>query len=142
MGMIPRGEVGLIFARIGLASGVFDAGLFGATTLMVMVTTLVAPPCLKRLLEKTGAAARAFDVTRGDRGPGHRGVTERPVLSPCPYHRSHRRLLQVKPVEAVWAQRDRIRPVGDRGKSRPSGHLDGSHPGVGPQVHLDGLREA
>ena len=28
VGMIPRGEVGLIFAQMGLASGVFDAGLF------------------------------------------------------------------------------------------------------------------
>jgi Kef-type K+ transport system membrane component KefB len=53
VGMIPRGEVGLIFARIGLASEVFDAGLFGAATLMVMVTTLVVPPCLKRLLENS-----------------------------------------------------------------------------------------
>jgi len=52
VGMIPRGEVGLIFARIGLASHVFDAGLFGAATVMVMVTTLVVPPCLKRLLVK------------------------------------------------------------------------------------------
>jgi Kef-type K+ transport system membrane component KefB len=52
VGMIPRGEVGLIFARIGLASQVFDAGLFGAATLMVMVTTLVVPPCLKRLLDR------------------------------------------------------------------------------------------
>ena len=51
VGMIPRGEVGLIFARIGLATQVFDAGLFGAATLMVMVTTLVVPPSLKRLLE-------------------------------------------------------------------------------------------
>ncbi len=81
--MIPRGEVGLIFAQIGLASGVFDAGLFGATTLMVMVTTLVAPPALKRLLEKTGAASRDSDDTRGDRGPGHRGVSDQPVLSPA-----------------------------------------------------------
>lgn len=53
VGMIPRGEVGLIFARIGLASGVFDAGLFGAATLMVMVTTLIVPPCLKRLVGGT-----------------------------------------------------------------------------------------
>ena len=30
VGMVPRGEVGLIFAQAGLASGVFDAGLFGA----------------------------------------------------------------------------------------------------------------
>jgi Kef-type K+ transport system membrane component KefB len=47
VGMIPRGEVGLIFAQMGLASGVFDAGLFSATTLMVMVTTFLAPPLLK-----------------------------------------------------------------------------------------------
>jgi len=50
VGMVPRGEVGLIFAQTGLASGVFDAGLFGGVTLMVMVTTLLAPPCLKLLL--------------------------------------------------------------------------------------------
>lgn len=55
VGMIPRGEVGLIFARIGLASHVFDAGLFGAVTLMVIVTTLVVPPCLKRLLVSSAA---------------------------------------------------------------------------------------
>jgi Kef-type K+ transport system membrane component KefB len=50
VGMVPRGEVGLIFAQMGLASGVFDAGLFGAVMLMVLVTTLLAPPCLTRLL--------------------------------------------------------------------------------------------
>ena len=48
--MIPRGEVGLIFAQIGLAGGVFGQGLFAAVTLMVMVTTLMAPPLLKALL--------------------------------------------------------------------------------------------
>ncbi len=55
VGMVPRGEVGLIFAQMGLASGVFDAGLFGAVTLMVMVTTLVAPPALKLLLGQAPA---------------------------------------------------------------------------------------
>ena len=50
VGMIPRGEVGLIFAQMGLASGVFDPGLFSAVTLMVMVTTFMAPPLLKLLL--------------------------------------------------------------------------------------------
>lgn len=50
VGMVPRGEVGLIFAQMGLASGVFDAGLFGGVTLMVIVTTLLAPPTLKLLL--------------------------------------------------------------------------------------------
>jgi Kef-type K+ transport system membrane component KefB len=50
VGMVPRGEVGLIFAQAGLAAGVFDAGLFGAVTMMVIVTTLFAPAVLKQLL--------------------------------------------------------------------------------------------
>lgn len=49
VGMVPRGEVGLIFAQMGLTSGVFDAKLFGAVTLMVMVTTFIAPPLLRVL---------------------------------------------------------------------------------------------
>jgi Na+:H+ antiporter len=50
VGMIPRGEVGLIFAQTGLASGVFTLPLFSAVTMMVLVTTLMAPPLLKYLL--------------------------------------------------------------------------------------------
>lgn len=47
--MIPRGEVGLIFAQMGLATGALDVGIFSAVTLAVMVTTFVAPPLLGRL---------------------------------------------------------------------------------------------
>jgi Kef-type K+ transport system membrane component KefB len=50
VGMIPRGEVGLIFAQTGLAAGVLDPGLFASVTAMVMVTTFIAPPLLKLLL--------------------------------------------------------------------------------------------
>lgn len=49
-GMIPRGEVGLIFAQLGAAKGVLDERLFGAVTLTVIVTTFLAPPLLKALL--------------------------------------------------------------------------------------------
>ena len=49
VGMIPRGEVGLIFAQMGLAYQVFDKALFSAVTLMVMVTTFLAPPLLRVL---------------------------------------------------------------------------------------------
>ena len=49
VGMIPRGEVGLIFAQMGLTYQVFDKALFSAVTLMVMVTTFLAPPLLKIL---------------------------------------------------------------------------------------------
>lgn len=55
VGMVPRGEVGLIFAQMGLNTGVFDAGLFGGVTLMVIVTTFLAPPLLKALLGSAGA---------------------------------------------------------------------------------------
>lgn len=56
VGMVPRGEVGLIFAQMGLTAGVLDAGLFSALTLMVMVTTFMAPPLLKVLFPPRGAA--------------------------------------------------------------------------------------
>ncbi|MHB1035495.1 MAG: cation:proton antiporter [Pirellulales bacterium] len=52
VGMIPRGEVGLIFAQMGLNTGVFDAGVFSAVTLTVMATTFMAPPLLKHLLSR------------------------------------------------------------------------------------------
>jgi Kef-type K+ transport system membrane component KefB len=45
-GMVPRGEVGLIFAQMGLATGALAPDLFGALMLMVLVTTLVTPPAL------------------------------------------------------------------------------------------------
>lgn len=62
VGMIPRGEVGLIFAQMGLASGTFDAKLFGAVTLMVMVTTFVAPPLLRLLLPSKDPNQPVADV--------------------------------------------------------------------------------
>lgn len=60
VGMIPRGEVGLIFAQMGLTTGVLDAGLFSALTLMVMVTTFIAPPLLKVLFPPTSHAPDAY----------------------------------------------------------------------------------
>ncbi|NJE85517.1 cation:proton antiporter [Thermococcus sp. CX2] len=47
IGMIPRMEVGLIMANIGLAEGVLDRGAFSIAIAMVMATTLVTPPLLK-----------------------------------------------------------------------------------------------
>ena len=53
VGMIPRGEVGLIFAQMGLTGGVLTPGLFSAVMVMVMVTTFMAPPLLKLLVPST-----------------------------------------------------------------------------------------
>jgi Kef-type K+ transport system membrane component KefB len=49
VGMIPRGEVGLIFAGIGLANGVIDDALYAPIVAMVMLSTFVVPPWLKWL---------------------------------------------------------------------------------------------
>ncbi|MBD6616242.1 cation:proton antiporter [Komarekiella sp. 'clone 1'] len=47
VGMIPRGEVGLVFAAIGAASGTLDKPLQAAIVIMVILTTFVAPPLLR-----------------------------------------------------------------------------------------------
>lgn len=49
VGMVPRGEVGLIFAGVGLAAGVVAEDLYSALIVVVMLTTFVAPPWLKAL---------------------------------------------------------------------------------------------
>jgi Kef-type K+ transport system membrane component KefB len=56
VGMVPRGEVGLIFADIGRRSGVLSDEVFGAVLLMIMVTTFVTPPGLKLLFGGGGEA--------------------------------------------------------------------------------------
>ncbi len=57
-GMMPRGEVGLIFAGIGRGIGVVDEGLFSAIVLLVMVTTVLAPILLRATLGQGPAAAQ------------------------------------------------------------------------------------
>ncbi len=47
IGMVPRGEVGLIFASVGKGLGVVSGSVFSAIVLMVMVTTLITPLALK-----------------------------------------------------------------------------------------------
>ena len=51
-GMVPRGEVGLIFAMVGKQLGVMSEGLFSVIVIMVILTTLLTPPVLTRLLRK------------------------------------------------------------------------------------------
>jgi Kef-type K+ transport system membrane component KefB len=48
--MIPRGEVGLIFATMGLTTGVLTSDLFSAVTMMVLATTLLTPPLLAYMI--------------------------------------------------------------------------------------------
>jgi len=62
IGMIPRGEVGLIFANIGLSLSirgepVIDRAIYSAVVIMVMLTTLVTPPLLQWSLARPRARA-------------------------------------------------------------------------------------
>jgi Kef-type K+ transport system membrane component KefB len=66
--MVPRGEVGLIFAQMGLATGALGPELFGAIMLMVLVTTLLTPPLLGRLAR--GSATAPTDE------PGQGGIDD------------------------------------------------------------------
>jgi Kef-type K+ transport system membrane component KefB len=45
--MIPRGEVGLVFAGVGAASGILSKSLGAAIIMMVILTTFLAPPLLR-----------------------------------------------------------------------------------------------
>ena len=53
-GMVPRGEVGLIFAMVGKSLGVMSESMFSVIVIMVILTTLLTPPILSVLLRRQG----------------------------------------------------------------------------------------
>ena len=57
--MLPRGEVGLIFAEIGKQSKLFDDMLYASMIFVVATTTLIAPISLK-ILGSTGKQKELF----------------------------------------------------------------------------------
>jgi Kef-type K+ transport system membrane component KefB len=52
LGMVPRGEVGLIVALIGLNSGFINQSTYAEVVLMIAATTLIAPPLLRHLFSE------------------------------------------------------------------------------------------
>jgi Kef-type K+ transport system membrane component KefB len=48
IGMVPRGEVGIVVAQIGIGLGVISGHFFAAVLFMAVATTLIAPPFIKR----------------------------------------------------------------------------------------------
>ncbi|VGO22520.1 cation:proton antiporter [Pontiella sulfatireligans] len=61
LGMLPRGEVALIVAGIGLASGIIDQGIFGVSIMMTVVTTMLAPPLLVKSFEGGSGLRKEMD---------------------------------------------------------------------------------
>jgi Kef-type K+ transport system membrane component KefB len=76
LGMLPRGEVGLIFATIGLRETILDQEQYAALLLVVLATTLVAPPLLRWRLQqiRAGRAERRHPSTAP---PGGRWLVTR-----------------------------------------------------------------
>lgn len=88
--MVPRGEVGLIFAQMGLATGALTAHLYSATALMVLFTTFITPPLLAWNVRKNPEHGPSEDI------PGQGGIDDLvagtatrdfEVMSPVPSER-------------------------------------------------------
>jgi Na+:H+ antiporter len=62
LGMLPRGEVGLIFATIGLQTGVLGDELYAALLVVVLATTLITPPLLKLRYSRLRRASGVDEV--------------------------------------------------------------------------------
>ncbi len=68
IGMLPRGEVALIMAGIGLSKGIIGADLYGVAILMTVVTTAIAPPVLALSFRSEAAGAHTEATGNEDDG--------------------------------------------------------------------------
>ena len=59
VGMLPRGEVALIMAGIGISEGIIDRDLFGVSIIMTIITTMLAPVLLSRSFRAGVAGTRS-----------------------------------------------------------------------------------
>jgi Kef-type K+ transport system membrane component KefB len=64
--MIPRGEVGLIFAEVGLNLKIFDNSVYASVVLVIAFTTLLAPFALRWLYADTVDPAQKLKQERGN----------------------------------------------------------------------------
>ncbi len=66
IGMIPRGEVGMVVAQIGLGFGIISPNVYGVVVFMSVATTIVAPPLIniafRGLIEKGVKASEDFRI--------------------------------------------------------------------------------
>lgn len=64
VGMVPRGEVGMVVAQLGLGFGILSQSSYGVVVFMSVATTIVAPPLIKvvyQTLMPAGAEAAAVE---------------------------------------------------------------------------------
>jgi Kef-type K+ transport system membrane component KefB len=69
VGMVPRGEVGLVFAAIGAATGALSDSLNAAIIVMVILTTFLAPPLLRLAFSQPGQNTPLEDGAIGELQP-------------------------------------------------------------------------
>jgi Kef-type K+ transport system membrane component KefB len=85
VGMIPRGEVGLVFASVGTASGVLSPSLNAAIIVMVILTTFLAPPILRVVFsepdDRSGGAVAISDGTTANLNLSPSSAEREPVES-------------------------------------------------------------
>lgn len=120
VGMVPRGEVGLIVASLGLGLGVISRDVFGVVVAMLVVTTLMTPPVLgpvvRREKERLWRARTDPGVSAGQRLDRER--THRPPVggasSPAP----------LAPVPRVGALPELVDPAGALHRVGRSGRHD------------------
>jgi Kef-type K+ transport system membrane component KefB len=58
VGMVPRGEVGVVIASLGLAAGVFSNRIYAVIVAMSLLTAMVTPPVLALLLRNKPPASQ------------------------------------------------------------------------------------
>ena len=61
-GMVPRGEVGVVIAALGLAAGVFSEQVYAVIVAMSLLTAVVTPPVLSLLLKRGAQEGEASDL--------------------------------------------------------------------------------
>jgi Kef-type K+ transport system membrane component KefB len=82
IGMVPRGEVGLVFAGVGSASGVLSESLEAAIIVMVILTTFLAPPLLRLVFkEPDGGGSDAESVDGAEENTEAASLSSSPEAS-------------------------------------------------------------
>ena len=69
-GMVPRGEVGIVVAGLGLSAGAIDAPIYSVVVGMAIITTVIVPPLLPMLVRRAGEARPEVRGGGGPHGPG------------------------------------------------------------------------